>query len=276
MAKASAASSVGDLVHTRTTSDAVETTAAVLAVDGNDEVVATPALGASGERALSMVGGVYAATAGTITTATSTVTTGNISRAGNITVGIIGTYAGVSIIFEASPDGGPTNWYPVGLSREDTGGNEGGSAFALPSNTTRIWTTGSPGFTHFRVRATAFTSGTATVIIAPGGMPFEPLVSAVLNPLVATPTRANVATSAASTTLRAANAARKGLIIANAATSPLYVDLTGGTATTTTANSFPLPVGATWTMDPTTFTQGAITGIWAATGGNGANVTEFT
>src|SRR4051812_41873017 len=126
MAKASAASSVGDLVHTRTTSDAVETTAAVLAVDGSDSVVATPQLGA-GEFALALVGGVYAATAGTITTATSTVTTGNISRAGNITVGIIGTYAGVSIIFEASPDGGPTNWYPVGLSREDTGGNEGGA-----------------------------------------------------------------------------------------------------------------------------------------------------
>jgi hypothetical protein len=135
---------------------------------------------------------------------------------------------------------------------------------------------GAPGFNRIRVRATAWTSGTATVVLLPGAMPFEPLTAAVVNPLVATPTRANVATSAASVTLRAANTARKGLMISNAATSTLYVDLTGGTATTTTANSFPLPVGSTWVMDPTTFTTGLVTGIWAATGGNGANVTEFT
>jgi hypothetical protein len=53
------------------------------------------------------------------------------------------------------------------------------------------------------------------------------------------------------------------------------VDLTGGTATTTTANSFVLAANATWSMDFSTFTTGAITGIWTATGGNGCQVTEF-
>jgi hypothetical protein len=211
MSKVSAATSVGDSIHTRTTADAVESQAMVLAVDGTDEVVGTPLVGST--RVVASAGASYTATAGSITTATTTVTTGNIGVAGNITVAIFGTYAGVSVIFEASPDGG-TTWIGIGASREDTGGNEGAAAFPLPANTARLWTTGAPGFTNFRVRATAFTS--------------------------------------------------------------LYVDLTGGTATTTTANSFPLAPGQTYVMDPTTFTTGLVTGIWAATGGNGCNVTEFS
>jgi hypothetical protein len=216
---------------------------------------------------------VYASTVGTITAATSVVTSGDISRAANVTIGIFGTYAGVNAAFEVSPDAG-TTWFPVGCTREDSGINETTTG-VLPANTARMWTTGAPGFNRIRVRATAWTSGTANVVLLPGAMPFEPLTAAVVNPLVATPSRANVATSAASVTLRAANAARKGLMLSNAGTSTLYVDLTGGTATTTTANSFALPAGSTWVMDPTTFTTGAVTGIWAATGGNGCNVTEF-
>jgi len=274
MAKANAATSVGDSIHTRTTSDAVETTAVVVAEDGSDNVVGPLTQVGSG-RGFPVVGMSYTATTGTITTSTSTVTTGNIGVAGNITIAIFGTYAGVSVIFEASPDGG-TTYIPIGASREDTGGNEGSSAFALGTNAVRLWTTGAPGFTNFRVRATAYTSGTATVIILPGTYPIEPMVTAIQAPLVSTPARANVAASASSVTLRAANALRKGLIISNQGTATLYVDLTGGTATTTTANSFPLPPGQTYIMDPTTFTNGLVTGIWAATGGNGANVTEFT
>jgi hypothetical protein len=245
----------------------------VLAGDGVDAPVATPQL-ASGELVLAIAGGVYASTSGTITAPTSVVTSGDISRAGNVTIGIFGTYAGVNAAFEVSPDAG-TTWFAVGCTREDSAINETTTG-VLAANTVRMWTTGAPGFNRIRVRATAWTSGTATVVLLPGAMPFEPLTAAVVNPLVATPTRVNVATSAASVTLRAANTARKGLMISNAATSTLYVDLTGGTATTTTANSFPLPVGSTWVMDPTTFTTGLVTGIWAATGGNGANVTEFT
>jgi hypothetical protein len=76
-------------------------------------------------------------------------------------------------------------------------------------------------------------------------------------------------------TLKAANTLRKGLMLSNVGTAVLYVDLSGGTATATTANSFQLAPGASWSMDYTTFTTGAITGIWAATGGNGCQVTEF-
>jgi hypothetical protein len=245
----------------------------VVALDADDTPVGGSTIGSG--RALNVAGVAYPTTSGAITTATTTVTTGNIGVAGNITIAIFGTYAGVSVVFEASPDGG-TTWVGIGASREDTGGNEGATAFALPTNAARLWTTGAPGFTNFRVRATAWTSGSASVIILPGTYPFEPMVTAIQTPLVSTPTRANVASSASSVTLRAANAARKGLVISNAGAATLYVDLTGGTATTTTANSFPLSPGQTYVMDPTTFTTGLVTGIWAATGGSGANVTEFT
>lgn len=245
----------------------------VIGIDGDDTPVGGSAIGSA--RALNMAGVAYPVSTGSITTSATTVTTGAIGVAGNITVAIFGTYAGVSVIFEASPDSG-TTWIGVGASREDTGGNEGAAAFALPTNAARLWTTGAPGFTNFRVRATAFTSGSASVIILPGTMPFEPMVTAIQTPLVSTPARANVAASASSVTLRAANALRKGLMVSNQGTATLYVDLTGGTATTTTANSFPLAASATYIMDSTTFTTGLVTGIWTATGGSGANVTEFT
>jgi hypothetical protein len=50
------------------------------------------------------------------------------------------------------------------------------------TNTARAWTTGAPGFSFFRVRATAWTSGTANVVIVAGTYPFEPLVSATTRP----------------------------------------------------------------------------------------------
>jgi hypothetical protein len=263
----------GDDHVTFTDASAGKREGVVIGIDGDDTPVGGSTIGSA--RALNMAGVAYPVSTGSITTSATTITASSISVAGNITIAIFGTYAGVSVIFEASPDSG-TTWIGIGCSREDTGGNEGASAFALPTNAARLWTTGAPGFTSFRVRATAFTSGSASVIILPGTMPFEPMVTAIQTPLVSTPARANVAASASSVTLRAANALRKGLMISNQGTATLYVDLTGGTATTTTANSFPLAAGATYIMDSTTFTTGLVTGIWTATGGSGANVTEFT
>ena len=242
----------------------------VLGVDGSDSPVTVASVGTS--LALSAVGVAYTATTGTITTATSTVTTGNIGLAGNVTVFIYGTYAGVNVTFEVSPDN--TNWFAWPLQREQSSALES-STGVLGSNALQSWTTDAPGFSFFRVRATAWTSGTANVSINPGTYPFMPSVSAVQIPLVSTPTQTNVGSSASSVTLKAANTNRKGIIITNQGTAILYVLLTGGTATTTTAHSFALQPGATYVMDPTTFTTGTITGIWGATGGNGANVTEF-
>lgn len=124
--------------------------------------------------ALATAGASYANTTGTITTATSSVTTGNIGAAGNVTAYLYGTHAGVTVVFEISPDN--TNWFPVSMNREDNGLADITSG-PLPANSVRAWTMGAPGLNFFRVRATAWTSGTANIVIIAGTYPFEPLVA---------------------------------------------------------------------------------------------------
>ncbi len=89
-------------------------------------------------------------------------------------------------------------------------------------------------------------------------------------------TKANVAGATSSTTLLAANVSRIGAIITNDSSAILYIDLTGGTASTTSYSivldgaasspfeAYEVPFGYT----------GLITGIWASATGN-ARVTEF-
>lgn len=91
-----------------------------------------------------------------------------------------------------------------------------------------------------------------------------------------TATKANVAGSASSVTLLAANTARRGAIITNDSSAVLYIDLTGGTASTT---SYSVVLGGSAAAPfegyevPFGYT-GLITGIWASATGN-ARVTEF-
>ncbi len=91
----------------------------------------------------------------------------------------------------------------------------------------------------------------------------------------ATGTKSAVASGVASVTILASNAVRKGAMITNTDANVLYLDLSGGTATSTSfsvaiaANGFyELPNGPLYT--------GLITGIWAADGSGSALVTEFT
>jgi len=177
MAKTTATAVGGDSIHTRTTSDATESGVAVIGEDGTDNVVGPhPSFGANG-RALPVAGVSYPTQSGTITTTTSTVTLSNIGAAGNVTIYMWGTYAAVNATFEISPDN--TNWFSVSATREDSAITE--STTGLLTNTARAWTMGAPGFSYVRVRATAWTSGTANVAIVAGSYPFEPLVAAVVN-----------------------------------------------------------------------------------------------
>ena len=91
----------------------------------------------------------------------------------------------------------------------------------------------------------------------------------------ATATLSNVASSASSVTLLAANTGRLGVVIVNDSTAILYVKF-GSTASTT---SFTYQVAATMgTLDltdvPVVYT-GIITGIWATANGN-ARITELS
>jgi hypothetical protein len=85
----------------------------------------------------------------------------------------------------------------------------------------------------------------------------------------------NVAASVTNVTLKAANASRKALYIFNAGTSTLFVKL-GATATTTTSYTAQVPASAFWELPDDPVYTGIVDGIWSATGGNGALVTELT
>lgn len=83
-----------------------------------------------------------------------------------------------------------------------------------------------------------------------------------------------VASAAVSTTILAANSKRKGATIFNTDANALCLDLTGGTATTTTRFHARLAQNTYYEV-PFGYT-GLITGIWEADGAGAANVCEFT
>jgi len=104
----------------------------------------------------------------------------------------------------------------------------------------------------------------ATVVAPAGGL--------ITNPMpAATPTLTNVASSASSVTLLAANANRLGATIFNDSTQPLYVKF--GTTASVTSFTLIMIAGAYWET-PFRYT-GRLDGIWAAANGN-ARVTEVT
>lgn len=93
-----------------------------------------------------------------------------------------------------------------------------------------------------------------------------------------TPAKSFVNASASSTVLLAANSSRKSASFFNNSSADLYLDETGGTATTTTgftvilkANGgyYELPAGANGSL-----TTGAITGIWSSASTSGVAVCE--
>lgn len=89
-------------------------------------------------------------------------------------------------------------------------------------------------------------------------------------------TKNNVASSATSVPIAAANATRKSITIVNDSTAILYLDRTGGTASATSYTDF--LAGSTGGV-PTSLTvnnfTGAVTGIWASATG-AARVSEYT
>lgn len=104
-----------------------------------------------------------------------------------------------------------------------------------------------------------------------GGNVYTPYVN-TLPSLAAIATLSNVASSASSVTLKAANAARRGLAIFNDSEAVLYVKF-GATAS---ASSFTVKIAADGFYEmPQPIYQGVVDGIWASANGN-ARVTELT
>lgn len=88
----------------------------------------------------------------------------------------------------------------------------------------------------------------------------------------ATGTKSAVASATGSTTILLANAARKGATITNTDANALYLDLSGGTASST---NFSVSIAANGYYEVPFGYAGLITGAWAADGSGSALVTEF-
>jgi hypothetical protein len=124
-----------------------------------------------------IAGSITAAGANTPGTASTANTTGqvvaNTALAGNATFHLVTSAFVGTVIFEGSVDAG-LNYAPLMAIREDGTGSENSIAISTAAAFIRQYTVALPGLTYFRVRASAFTSGSVAVIIAPGPTLFEP------------------------------------------------------------------------------------------------------
>lgn len=114
---------------------------------------------------------------GTITTNTSTITLTSGTGINILTVGINGTYAGVTFVVEGF-DG--TVWYPVNCVNNATGQVQIGG-ISPGTNITASYDVTFGGYTQARVRATAFSSGTANVVLMSQAAAYEATPSTVSN-----------------------------------------------------------------------------------------------
>lgn len=206
----------------------------------------------------------------------------SVATAGNSTFHIVATAFVGTFVFEASLNAG-VNYAPVMAIREDGTGAESSTAISTAAAFIRTYTVGLPGFTHFRVRCSAFTSGTAAVLITQGPFLIETnpslaasssVIGQVVNVRPTAATVASVTAASASTTLLASNPLRKSGAVWNDGGTTLYIHMGGGTASAT-AFTVKVPSGGFYEF-PFPATTGLITGFWDATASGSARVTEYT
>jgi hypothetical protein len=111
-----------------------------------------------------------AVNSGSITTATSVVGPYDCSAYSSATVAMYGTFTGVTAVFEVSADG--TNWFGTLGTRTDFQLAESGPVTLATTN--RAWDIALGSFSQFRVRSTAWASGTASIQVIFGTAAIEP------------------------------------------------------------------------------------------------------
>jgi hypothetical protein len=124
----------------------------------------------------------YPLTTGNITSATSAVPL-NVARISNVMVYVAGTFAGVNFTFEGSlnsTNGTDGNWFAIQAVRSNANTIETTSG-VLGSAPAYGWELSVNGLNWFRVRATAWTSGTAGIQIQPGAYATEPIPAAQIS-----------------------------------------------------------------------------------------------
>lgn len=211
----------------------------------------------------------YAPTVGNVTTAASTVFV-NTTRFSNLMIHCKGTFAGVNVTFEGSLDstnGTDGTWFGVQAIRSNANTIETTTG-VLGAAPAYAWELSVNALTFFRVRATAWTSGTQVWTMIPGTYATEPIPGAQISgtqPVSGTvtatvtggtvvgvaPTTTNAILSSAATTngtvAKASAGTIYGLTVSNTGAAAAFVKLHNSTTitvgTTAVALTVPVPAG---------------------------------
>lgn len=211
----------------------------------------------------------YAPTVGNVTSAASTVFV-NTTRFSNLMIHCKGTFAGVNVTFEGSLDstnGTDGTWFGVQAIRSNANTIETTTG-VLGAAPAYAWELSVNALTFFRVRATAWTSGTQVWTMIPGTYATEPIPGAQISgtqPVSGTvtatvtggtvvgvaPTTTNAILSSAATTngtvAKASAGTIYGLTVSNTGAAVAFVKLHNSTTitvgTTAVALTVPVPAG---------------------------------
>lgn len=121
----------------------------------------------------------YPATVGNVTSATSTVVV-NTERFSNLMIHCAGTFAGANCTFEGSlnsTNGADGNWFAVQAIRSNANTIETTTG-VLAAAPAYAWELSVNALRYFRIRATAWTSGTQVWTMIPGTYATEPIPGA--------------------------------------------------------------------------------------------------
>lgn len=211
----------------------------------------------------------YAATVGNVTSATSTVVV-NTERFSNLMIHCAGTFAGVNCTFEGSlnsTNGTDGNWFAVQAIRSSANTIETTTG-VLAAAPAYAWELSVNALRYFRIRATAWTSGSQVWTLIPGTYATEPIPGAQISgtqPVSGTvtatvtggtvvgvaPTTTNAILSSAATTngtvAKASAGTIYGLTVSNTGAAAAFVKLHNSTTitvgTTAVALTVPVPAG---------------------------------
>lgn len=186
----------------------------------------------------------------------------DVSRCAGVVVHAKGVFAGVAAVFEASLDstnGVDGTWFGAQASRSNANIIETATG-TMGSSPTYAWELSTNGYRWFRVRHTAWTSGTATWVLSPTTHPTEPVPAIPAHPVTGSGSFAIVPaatsvlvyslTTAASTNAASVKATAGSLMeltVSNPTATPAFVKLYDKATAPTVGTDVPkvtIPVAA--------------------------------
>lgn len=215
----------------------------------------------------------YAAVTGNVTSATSTIPT-NVERFSNLMVHCTGTFSTVNCIFEGSlnsTNGTDGNWFTIQAIRTNANTIETttGNLSAAPAY---AWELSVNAMKWFRIRATAWTSGTQVWTFIPGTYATEPIPGAQISGTQ--PVSGSVTATLTASTVRAAFYAAAGIWYDDNSTNLGAGATFTGTSRdlTVTATATAMANAATYAMELRISAESDVTGtLWLETSRDNVN-----